>query len=114
VVDREKCTACGACIAACPKSLIELVPYKNNIRVSCNSKDMPKPTKENCSIGCMGCKICEKNCPSDAVHITDFIAKVDYDKCTQCGICTQKCPTKAIADITKKSTEVKEEDKETA
>ncbi|MBR1444278.1 MAG: RnfABCDGE type electron transport complex subunit B [Firmicutes bacterium] len=114
VVDREKCTACGACISACPKGLIELVPYKNNIRVSCNSKDMPKATKDNCSIGCMGCKICEKNCPSDAVHITDFLAKVDYDKCTQCGVCTGKCPTKAIADITKKTAEVKGDDKETA
>lgn len=97
VVDKEKCVACGACIDACPKHLIELVPYDNNIRVACSSHDMPKATKDNCSVGCMGCKICEKNCPSDAVHVDQFLAKIDYDKCTQCGICTEKCPAKAIS-----------------
>lgn len=96
VVDKEKCTSCGQCIAACPKNLIELVPYKNTIKVACNSKDMPKAVKTNCSVGCMGCKICERNCEHDAVHITDFLAKIDYDKCTECGVCIEKCPTGAI------------------
>ena len=27
VVDKEKCVACGKCVAACPNRLIELVPY---------------------------------------------------------------------------------------
>ncbi|MBO5561962.1 MAG: RnfABCDGE type electron transport complex subunit B [Firmicutes bacterium] len=99
VVDSEKCVACGACIKACPKHLIELVPDDKKIRVACNSNDMPKPTKDNCSNGCMGCKICEKNCPSQAVAVDKFLAKVDYEKCTQCGVCTQKCPTKAIKDV---------------
>lgn len=97
VVDKEKCVACGACIDACPKHLIELVPYDSNVRVACSSHDMPKASKDNCANACMGCKLCEKNCPSDAVHIDNFLAKVDYDKCTQCGVCTEKCPTKAIS-----------------
>lgn len=98
VVNKDKCVACGACISACPKHLIELVPYDSKVRVACSSKDMPKPTKENCTSGCMGCKLCEKNCPNDAVKVTDFLAKVDYEKCTQCGACMEKCPTKAISD----------------
>ena len=28
VVDKEKCVACGKCVAACPNLLIELVPYR--------------------------------------------------------------------------------------
>lgn len=95
-VDKDKCTACGQCISVCPKHLIELVPYKNEVHVSCNSNDNGKIVKSNCSVGCIGCKICEKACEFDAVHITNFLAKVDYEKCTQCGACTQKCPTKAI------------------
>lgn len=95
-VDKEKCTACGQCVAACPKNLIELIPYKSKVQVACNSKDNGKTVRENCSAGCIGCTLCQKNCPKDAVHIENFLAKVDYEKCVSCGLCTQKCPTKAI------------------
>lgn len=97
VIDKDKCTACGQCVAACPKNIIELVPYKSRVRVACNSNDMPKAVKTNCAVGCMGCKICERNCEHDAVHITNFLAKVDYEKCVECGVCIEKCPTKAIS-----------------
>lgn len=99
VVDREKCVACGACIKACPKGLIDLVPYDSAIRVSCNSHDMPKASKDNCAAACIGCGICARNCPSEAVKVENFLAKVDYSKCTQCGLCTEKCPTGAISNI---------------
>lgn len=95
-VNKEKCTMCGACIKICPKGLIEEVPYDNNVRVFCNSNDNGKLVRESCSAGCIGCKICEKNCPNEAVKIENFLAKVDYDKCTNCEACTVKCPTKAI------------------
>lgn len=98
-VDESKCTACGACVDICPKNLIELVPADKQVRVACNSQDNGKAVRENCTVGCIGCKICEKNCPHDAVHVVDNIAKVDYDKCIQCGICVSKCPTKAIKNL---------------
>ncbi|MCD4651240.1 MAG: RnfABCDGE type electron transport complex subunit B, partial [Candidatus Cloacimonetes bacterium] len=28
IISKEKCTACGACVTACPRNLIELVPVK--------------------------------------------------------------------------------------
>lgn len=99
IVNEEKCTNCGACRKVCPKSLIDEVTVKKNVRVQCNSKDMGKIVRSNCTVGCIGCRICEKNCPSDAVKVEDNIALVDYDKCTQCGICVSKCPTKAIKEI---------------
>ena len=39
VVDKEKCVACGACVAACPKHLIDLVPYSAKHLVQCSSHD---------------------------------------------------------------------------
>lgn len=97
VVNKEKCTACGLCIEECPKDLIELVPYDNTGHlVSCNSTDRGRVVKDACDIGCIGCKLCEKACEYDAVHVTDFLAKVDYDKCVNCGECAKKCPTNVI------------------
>lgn len=96
VVDEDKCTACGACVNICPKKLIELVPIKSTIRVECNSKDKGKETKDNCKVGCIGCKRCEKTCQNDAIHVVDNIAKIDYAKCTQCGACIAVCSQKTI------------------
>lgn len=102
IVDENKCTNCGACINICPKNLITSIPQKNKVRVKCNSKDAGKKVRENCSIGCIGCKICEKGCPSQAVFVSDNLAAIDYEKCTQCNICYEKCPTKAIISDKKK------------
>lgn len=96
VVDKEKCKACSKCIAACPKNLIELVPYDAKHIVQCSSKDKGKDVMKACSVGCIGCMICQKNCPSDAVHVVNNIAYIDQEKCTGCGICAEKCPKKII------------------
>ena len=95
-VDASKCTGCGACVKACPKGLINLLPKSAVYAVKCSSKDKGVDTKNNCKVGCIGCKICEKNCPSDAIHVEDNHAVIDYRKCTLCGNCAEKCPKKII------------------
>ena len=95
-VDKEVCRACGKCIAACPKHLIELIPYSQKTFVKCNSNEKGKALMEACQVGCIGCKLCEKNCPSGAVTVTNFLAHIDAEKCTNCGICAEKCPRKSI------------------
>ena len=40
---------------------------------------------------CIGCRICEKNCAHDAVHVVDRKAVIDYDKCVGCGQCVALC-----------------------
>ena len=95
-VDPKVCKACGKCVAACPKHLIELVPYEAMHLVQCSSKDKGKDVMSACSVGCIGCHLCEKNCPPDAIHVVDNIAYIDQEKCTGCGICAEKCPKKII------------------
>ena len=96
VVDKEACKACGKCIATCPKHLIELVPYEQKHLVQCSSKDKGKDVMSVCSVGCIGCKMCEKICKFDAVKVENNIAHIDPEKCTNCGKCAEKCPKKII------------------
>lgn len=96
VVDKDACKACGKCIAVCPKHLIELVPYDQKHLVQCSSKDKGKDVKAVCSAGCIGCGICAKNCPSEAIVVENNVAHIDPAKCTNCGICAEKCPVKII------------------
>jgi heterodisulfide reductase subunit A-like polyferredoxin len=95
-VDPKVCKACGKCVAACPKHLIELVPYEAMHLVQCSSKDKGKDVMSACSVGCIGCHLCEKNCPNDAVHVVDNVAYIDQEKCTGCGICQGACPNTSI------------------
>lgn len=96
VVNPVLCRACGRCIDACPRGLIEFVPYDAAHLVQCNSKDRGPAVMKVCSVGCIGCRICEKNCPENAICVVDNLAHIDQDKCTGCGICAEKCPKKII------------------
>ena len=96
VVDKEKCKACGKCVATCPRHLIELIPYESKYTVKCASKDKGKDVMPVCSTGCIGCMLCTKQCEFGAITVENNIAHIDYEKCTGCGKCAEKCPKKII------------------
>ncbi len=96
VVDKVKCRSCNKCVLACPKKLFSLVSVSNIVYVACSSHDAGREVKAVCSVGCIACKLCEKACKFDAIHVIDNLAVIDYHKCTSCKECVKVCPSKTI------------------
>ena len=56
---------------------------------------------------CVGCKMCERVCPSGAIHIQKaeqeekkFKAVLHLDKCIFCGQCADSCNKQALENTT--------------
>ncbi|MBE0652044.1 MAG: 4Fe-4S binding protein, partial [Bacteroidales bacterium] len=101
-VVKDNCTACGSCVDACPRGIIEM--RKRGIKdrrifVSCVNKEKGGPAKQNCEVACIGCTKCVKVCKFDAITITDFLAYIDFNKCTLCRKCVEECPTNSIWEV---------------
>lgn len=102
VILEDKCVACGACVKACPRSIIELRNKGKKDRrvfVSCVSQEKGGPARKNCSVACIGCGKCVKACPFDAITLKNNLAYIDYEKCKLCRKCVVECPTNAIHEV---------------
>lgn len=108
VVNRDKCTACGKCVKACPNGLISLKPEHSLVIVQCSNKDMGKAAMAVCKTSCIACRMCERTCQHDAVHVTDNLAYIDPAKCVGCGECAEKCPKHAIVNLGLKAKKAQE------
>jgi len=115
VVIDDNCTACGACVEACPRDIMELRKRNKKDRkifVSCVSKDKGPIAKKACSVGCIGCKACFNVCPHDAIVVENFLAYIDPVKCKLCRKCVVVCPTNSIHEINFPPRKIKEENSE--
>ena len=101
-VVEDMCTACGACVKACPKDIIELRkqgPKSRRIFVSCVNEDKGAFARKACAVACIGCSKCEKVCEFDAITIKNNLAFIDDDKCRLCRKCAPVCPTNSILEL---------------
>lgn len=111
----DKCVACGKCIDACPKNLIELrkqFPKNRKIVVACRNKDKGGVARKACSVACIGCGKCEKECKFDAITIDNNLAFINSDKCKLCRKCVTVCPTNSIIELNFPPRKIVTEEKE--
>ena len=94
VIKDDKCIACGACVKACPRVLIELrkkAKKDRKIYVACSSCDKGGPARRACKVACIACNKCLNACKFDAITIDKNLAYIDATKCTFCRKCVTEC-----------------------
>lgn len=82
----------GDCTVAAEKAVYDGI-------TTCKAHAMLYGGPKSCTYGCLGCGDCASVCISQAISVTDGIARVDTSRCVGCGLCAKECPKKIISMI---------------
>ena len=96
-VIRDRCIACKACVKACPRGLIEMVPKDRTVHILCSSKDSGKVTKAACEVGCIACKLCVRQ-DKEVFQMNGDLATIDYSRGKDVPDAAMVCTPGAIWD----------------
>ncbi len=97
VVDVDKCTACGDCVAACPRDLFEILPLSHSLLVQCNAPLEGEQARQICRVACDACGRCAQDAAPGLIRIHRNLPVVDYSAGGPAApAATLRCPTGAI------------------
>lgn len=97
LVDPDRCTACGDCVEACPKSLFVLLPLEHRLLVQCKNLVEGNDALEQCRVACTACGKCVQDAAAGLISVTSGVAVVNYDLIAAATAqAVARCPTRAI------------------
>lgn len=97
VVDVDKCTACGDCVTACPKSLFELRPLDAKLLVQCRNLITGDDALAQCRVACTACGKCVQDAADGLISVSSGVAVINYDEIALAEPrAVERCPTGAI------------------
>ena len=97
VVDVDKCTACGDCVTACPKSLFELRPLDAKLLVQCRNLIAGDDALAQCRVACTACGKCVQDAVEGLISVSSGVAVINYDEIVRAEPrAVERCPTGAI------------------